>query len=140
LSRKTTLYKCALNFVDWTRLWWKIDTRYHWYLTFLTNLNKSRFIPRLIYKEVIFIVYVKERDKWKITYQIRYDHFEYNVMLFELIHTPSIFQYLKNDVFTKFLRKFVVYYLNDIFIYSKILTNTNNMWNLYYKNYKYARP
>jgi hypothetical protein len=43
----------------------------------------------------------------------------YNVMPFGFINTLAIFQYLMNDIFQEFLDNFVVYYLDDILIFSK---------------------
>jgi len=41
-------------------------------------------------------------------------------MLFELINAPALYQSLINNIFRKYLDDFVVVYLNDILIYSKI--------------------
>jgi hypothetical protein len=42
-------------------------------------------------------------------------------MPFDLINAPIIFQHFMNDVFHEYLDDFVVYYINDIFIFSKNL-------------------
>ncbi len=47
-----------------------------------------------------------------------YDHFEYVVMPFGLTNVPIVFQRLMNDVFDEYLHDFMVYYINDIFIFS----------------------
>ncbi len=54
-----------------------------------------------------------------MAFRIHYDHFEYVVMSFGLINTPIIFQHLMNDVFCEYLDDFMVYYIDDIFIFSK---------------------
>ena len=41
-------------------------------------------------------------------------------MLFGLINVPTLYQSLINNIFRKYLDDFMVVYLNDIFIYSKI--------------------
>jgi hypothetical protein len=51
-----------------------------------------------------------------ITY---YSHFEYVVMPFGLTNTPIIFQHLMKDVFCEYLDDFMVYYIDDILIFSK---------------------
>jgi len=52
-------------------------------------------------------------------FKIRYYHFEYVVMPFGLTNVLIIFQHLMNDVFYEYLDDFVVYYINDIVIFSK---------------------
>jgi hypothetical protein len=47
-----------------------------------------------------------------------YDHFEYVVMPFGLINVHVVFQHLMNNVFREYLDDFMVYYINDIFIFS----------------------
>jgi hypothetical protein len=48
-----------------------------------------------------------------------YGHFEYVVMPFGLTNAPIVFQHLMNNVFHEYLDDFVVYYIDDIFIFSK---------------------
>ena len=40
---------------------------------------------------------------------------------FELYNTLEIFQHFTNDIFNDFLNDFLAIYLDDLFIYSKIL-------------------
>jgi len=49
---------------------------------------------------------------------MRYRHYEYTVMLFELKNTSATFQRLINDTLREYLDDFVITYLNDILIYS----------------------
>src|SRR6266542_4413653 len=45
--------------------------------------------------------------------------FEWNRMPFSLCNIPATFQWLMNQVLRKYLRKFILVYLDDIIIYSK---------------------
>jgi len=56
-----------------------------------------------------------------ITFVTFFNVYKYKVMLFKLINESAFFQHYINDVLFKFLHKFCQTYLNDIFIYSKIL-------------------
>ncbi len=49
----------------------------------------------------------------------RYDHFEYQVMLFGLTNIPATFWVYINKILAKKLDVFVIVYLDDIFIYTK---------------------
>jgi hypothetical protein len=44
-------------------------------------------------------------------------------MPFGLINALAIFQHMMNDVFHEYLNDFVVYYIDDIFIFSKNIAN-----------------
>jgi len=50
-----------------------------------------------------------------------YRYFEYLVIPFRLTNIPVIFQSLIDYIIRPFLDKFIVYYLNDILIFSKTL-------------------
>ncbi len=52
---------------------------------------------------------------------MRYEHYEYTVMSFELKNASVIFQQLINNTLRKYLDNFVITYLNDILIYSEDL-------------------
>jgi hypothetical protein len=61
-----------------------------------------------------------EEDIPKTVFPTRYGLYEYLVMSFRLTNTPTHFMYLMNSVFVVELDKFVVIFIDDILIYSKI--------------------
>ena len=61
---------------------------------------------------------VKEEDIPKTSFRTHYGHYEFLVMPFGVTNAPTVFMDLMNQVFSSFLDKFVVIFI-DILIYSK---------------------
>jgi hypothetical protein len=61
---------------------------------------------------------IRAKDIPKTTFTIRYGLFEYLVMSFGLMNTPTHFMYLMNSIFMSELDKFAVVFIDDILIYS----------------------
>jgi hypothetical protein len=62
---------------------------------------------------------IRPSDIPKTTFTNRYGLYEYTVMSFGLTNAPTYFMYLMNKIFMEYLDKFVVVFIDDIFIYSK---------------------
>ena len=64
-------------------------------------------------------VRIKDEDIHKRALKTRYGHYEFVVVPFGLTNTPATFMCLMNSVFSKYLDKFVLIFLDDILVYSK---------------------
>jgi hypothetical protein len=62
---------------------------------------------------------IRVKDIPKIAFTTRYALFEYLVMSFGLTNALAHFMYLMNSVFMPELDKFIMVFINDIFIYSR---------------------
>ena len=62
---------------------------------------------------------IKSGDVPKTIFWTRYGHYKFLVMSFGLTNAPAAFMDLMNRVFRLFLDLFVIFFINDILVYSK---------------------
>ena len=61
-------------------------------------------------------VSIKDEDIHKTTFRARYVHYEFIVVLYGLTNAPTTSMCLMNSIFSRYLDKFVLVFLDEILI------------------------
>jgi hypothetical protein len=85
----------------------------------LNQLKDCRFFIKIDLTNAYNRIRIKKKDEWKTTFRIRYEHFEYLMMFFDLTNASITFQIYINKTFNELINDFCVMYLNDILIFFK---------------------
>ena len=83
----------------------------------LDKLSRVKQFTKLDLKNIYHHFRIQREDEWKTMFYIRYNHFKYMIMLFDLINASVIFQTYINKILTELLNNFCIIYLNDILIF-----------------------
>ena len=80
-------------------------------------LGRAKWFTQLNLTNAYYRMKICKDDEWKTAFRTWYNHFEYQVMLFDLSNVPATFQGYVNKILAEKLNIFVIVYLDDILIY-----------------------
>lgn len=83
------------------------------------QLRGAVIFSKIVLRSRYHQVDIKEEDIHKTTFQMRYMNYEFMVVPFGLTNSPAIFMCLMNSMLRPYLDKFVIVFVDDIFVYSR---------------------
>jgi hypothetical protein len=84
------------------------------------QLRREKIFSKIDLRSRYHQVRIKEEEISKKTFRTRYGYYEFVVVSFGLTNAPIVFMCLMNGIFINYRDKFVIVFLDDILIYSKL--------------------
>ena len=84
------------------------------------QLQEAKVFSKLDLRQGYYQLKIRAEDVHKIAFNTRFGHYKILVMPFGLTNAPATFMDLMQRVFRPYLDQFVVIFIDDILVYSKL--------------------
>ena len=87
--------------------------------TMLDHLRGAKLFSSIDLTSGYWQIKLREEDKPLTSFQTPYGLYQFKVMPFGLVNAPATFQALMNSIFSPYLYRFIMVYLDDILVFSR---------------------
>nr|GEY68766.1 retrotransposon protein, putative, Ty3-gypsy subclass [Tanacetum cinerariifolium] len=119
VKKKYGSFRMCIDYRELNKLTVKNCYPLPWIDDLFDQLQGSSIYSKIDLRSGYHQLRVREQDIPKTAFQTRYGHYEFQVMPFGLTNAPTVFMDLMNRVCKPYLEKFVIIFIDKIFIYSK---------------------
>jgi hypothetical protein len=118
ILKKNGSLRLCVNYKDFNKITVKNRHLFPLMGEILNRFNGAAVYTKLDLKKIYYRIRIKKGDEWKTAFKIRYGHFEYKIMSFNLVNASAIFQAYINRALADLIDINCIAYLNNILIYS----------------------
>ena len=120
VSKKSNEFKLCVDFKKVNAITQKDKYSLSLLANLKSKLERAKWFIKLNLRDVFNFFKIKTKNEWKIAFKTKYELFEYLMMSFELTNVFAILQKVVNKTLYDYLNIFVISYMNDVLIFSKI--------------------